>query len=123
MLFWCQNKGKIKSKKSKMKKKESLENSLRDTLRVRFKNKTIVGSAIMICEKYLPILVKKNELGIDDGTKQVVLKVLLENPDYCRDLVKYYNTEGNSKDLLKINLSHDIAGLSKKDPHFLPRIS
>ena len=90
-----------------------------------------IGSAIMICEKYLPMLVKKNELGIDDGTRQVVLNILLENPEYCRDLVSYYNGNYDMKNIKEDrtisnfigDLSHDISGLSKKDPHFLPRIS
>lgn len=82
----------------------------------------LIGSAIMICEKYLP------NRTISIMGRYRLLDVLLENPDYCRDLVKYYNTEETSKDILKSSLSHDIAGLSgglsgKKDPHFLPRIS
>ena len=103
MLFWCQNKGKIKSKKSKMRKTPNKE--------------MVIGSAIMICEKYL------SNRTISIMGRYRLLDVLLENPDYCKDLVKHYNTEEKSKDIFISSISHDIAGLSKKDPHFLPRIS
>ena len=100
--------GKLNQKKSKM------ENQ---------KKSMILGSAIMICEKYHPLLAEKNGSYIK---RQIVVATLKDNPKYCKDLVSYYN--GNIKNDLTIShfrasLNHDIAGLRNKDPHFLPRIS
>ena len=43
----------------------------------------LIGSAIMICEKYLP------NRTINIMGRYRLLDVLLENPDYCKDLVKH----------------------------------
>ena len=86
MLFWCQNKGKIKSKKSKMKNQ---------------KKSMIVGSAIMICEKYHPL---------------------------CKEEYSIHSVNKGQRQMFEVHsfvtsLCHDILGLYQNDPHFLPRIS
>tara|TARA_R110000851_G_scaffold24051_3_gene69841 strand:- start:543 stop:812 length:270 start_codon:yes stop_codon:yes gene_type:complete len=83
------------------------------------KKEMIIGSALMICEKYLP--------SMNVPTKrQLVVFTLMDNLDYCNDLVSYYN--GNIKDdrtisNFMLDLSHDLRGLRQQDPYFLPRIS
>ena len=42
----------------------------------------LIGSAIMICEKYLP------NRTINIMGRYRLLDVLLENPDYCKDFTK-----------------------------------
>tara|TARA_R110001632_G_scaffold54182_2_gene133039 strand:+ start:729 stop:1058 length:330 start_codon:yes stop_codon:yes gene_type:complete len=109
MLFWCQNKGKIKSKKSKMKNQ---------------KKSMIVGSAIMICEKYHPLCKEEYSLhSVNKGQRQMIISTLIENPDYCKDLVSYYNEQMFEVHSFVTSLCHDIVGLYQNDPHFLPRIS
>ena len=92
------------------------------------KKSMILGSAIMICEKYHPLLREKNDWdSYSNGMRQMVVATLQDNPDYCKDLVSYYNGNIKNNDLtisnFRASLNHDIAGLRNKDPHFLPRLS
>ena len=72
--------------------------------------------AIKICEDNLPFM---NECK---DKRQLVVFTLMDNLDYCKDLIAYKESMGNYGGF-KGDLSHDILGLYTKDEHFVPRIS
>ncbi len=77
------------------------------------KNWDNIDKAIQICQIRL-----RKEMLI--GTRSIdILSVLFDNDDFCERLVKL--DEQNLYDYT-FDLKHDIAGLSRNDEHFLPRI-
>ena len=72
-----------------------------------------INKALEICQD------KISDKLVDFDYRRIVLNVLINNPDFCSRLVEF--DEENNHDY-KIDLLHDIAGLSRNDKHFLPRI-
>ena len=75
---------------------------------------SVVGKAINIC-------LDKLDSNIYSGGMFVykLRDVLEENPDFCERLIEL--DKSNDYDFTN-DLLHDIAGLLRPDPHFLPRI-
>lgn len=84
------------------------------------KSVMIVGSALMICYKFIPFLKEHKRKSGE------VIAALMKNKDYCRDLVDCYNGQVNVDMTISCfieSLHHDISGLIEEDPHFVPRLS
>ena len=87
-----------------------------ETILIQSKRADIIDNAIKICEDNLPFM---NECK---DKRQLVVLTLMDNMDYCKDLIAYKESMGNYGGF-KGDLSHDILGLYNKDEHFVPRIS
>lgn len=87
------------------------------------KEKTI-QKAIEICQETLLFR------NLSKEQKQIITLTLLDNIDYCDDLVGWYygnsiDIEDNEYSLTRFenSLAHDLSGLYRKDEHFVPRIN
>ena len=87
------------------------------------KEKTI-EKAIEICEETLHVMTFSKE------KRQIIISILLDNVNYCDDLVDwYYGNEIDIEDSVyylkrfEDSLAHDLSGLYRKDEHFVPRIN
>ena len=87
------------------------------------KEKTI-QKAIEICQETLLFR------NLSKEQKQIITLTLLDNIDYCDDLVGWYygnsiDVEDNEYSLTRFenSLAHDLSGLYRKDEHFVPRIN
>lgn len=87
------------------------------------KEKTI-QKAIEICQETLLFR------NLSKEQKQIITLTLLDNIDYCDDLVGWYygnsiDIEDNEHSLTRFenSLAHDLSGLYRKDERFVPRIN
>ena len=84
-----------------------------NTIIIQSQRANTIDQAIKICEGYIPFMSECKD------KRQMVIFTLMDNLDYCKAIIKNSNREWLSKG----DLCHDLLGLSKKDEHFLPRIS
>ena len=75
-----------------------------------------IDKAIKICEDNVPFMHECKD------KRQLVVFTLMDNIDYCKDLIAYKESMGKHSGF-KGDLCHDLLGLYKKDEHFVPRIS
>ena len=87
------------------------------------KEKTI-EKAIEICEETLHVMTFSKE------KRQIIISILLDNVNYCDDLVDWYygneiDTEDNDYSLKVFEdlLAHDLSGLYRKEKDFVPKIN
>ena len=108
-----------------MKNKE-LENILTNTLD-KLSTTDTIDKAIEICENHLHFM------QLCKDKRQMIVFTLMNNLDYCNDLISYYYGNGIDEDLKSNDthylnqftetLAHDLLGLYNKDEHFVPRIN
>ena len=75
---------------------------------------SITGQAINICLERLENHIYSNGLFV-----YTLREKLEENQDFCERLIEL--DKSNDYDFT-LDLLHDVSGLMRKDPHFLPRI-
>jgi len=86
--------------------------------------KETIDKAIEICQETLLFR------NLSKEKKQIITLTLLDNLDYCDDLVGWYygnNLDEEDNDysltIFENSLAHDLSGLYRKDEHFVPRIN
>jgi hypothetical protein len=86
--------------------------------------KETIDKAIEICEETLHVM------NFSKEKRQMIILILLDNVNYCDDLVGWYygnnlDEEDNDYSLtvFENSLAHDLSGLYRKDEHFVPRIN
>ena len=83
------------------------------TILIQSNRANTIDKAIKVCEDNLPFMHECKD------KRQLVVFTLMDNLDYCKIII-HKEERGH---LSWIDLQHDILGLSKKDEHFVPRLS